>query len=52
MIPYYSNKDAFSIILVFIIFLYFVVFMPDKLGHADNFILANSLVTPSHIVPE
>ncbi len=26
--------------------------MPDKLGHSDNFILANSLVTPAHIVPE
>lgn len=25
---------------------------PDKLGHSDNFILANGLVTPAHIVPE
>lgn len=25
---------------------------PDSLGHSDNFIMANSLVTPSHIVPE
>jgi len=25
---------------------------PDILGHSDNFILANSLVTPAHIVPE
>jgi ubiquinol-cytochrome c reductase cytochrome b subunit len=26
--------------------------MPDKLGHSDNYIAANSLVTPAHIVPE
>jgi len=52
MIPYYSVKDAFSIIIVLIIFLLFVILMPDKLGHSDNFILANSLVTPAHIVPE
>lgn len=30
----------------------FVILAPDKLGHSDNFILANSLVTPAHIVPE
>lgn len=52
MIPYYSVKDAFSIIIVLIIFLFFVILMPDKLGHSDNFILANSLVTPAHIVPD
>jgi len=52
MIPYYGIKDGFSIIIVLIIFSIFVILMPDKLGHSDNFILANSLVTPSHIVPE
>ena len=50
--PYYGVKDAFSIILVLFIFFIFVVWCPDKLGHSDNFILANSLVTPAHIVPE
>ena len=50
--PYYGVKDAFSIILVLFIFFVFVVWCPDKLGHSDNFILANSLVTPAHIVPE
>lgn len=30
----------------------FVIIAPDKLGHSDNFILADSLVTPAHIVPE
>jgi ubiquinol-cytochrome c reductase cytochrome b subunit len=52
MIPYYTLKDAFSINLVLILFLGFVILSPDKLGHSDNFILANSLVTPAHIVPE
>lgn len=52
MIPYYTLKDAFSINLVLILFLGFIILDPDKLGHSDNFILANSLVTPAHIVPE
>jgi ubiquinol-cytochrome c reductase cytochrome b subunit len=26
--------------------------MPDALGHSDNYIKANPLVTPTHIVPE
>jgi ubiquinol-cytochrome c reductase cytochrome b subunit len=51
-VPYYGIKDGFSIIIVLIIFLLFVIIAPDKLGHSDNFILANSLVTPAHIVPE
>lgn len=50
--PYYGVKDAFSIILVLMVFFVFVTWCPDKLGHSDNFILANSLVTPAHIVPE
>jgi len=51
-IPYYGVKDAFSIVLILIIFFFFFIVFPDKLGHTDNFILANSLVTPAHIVPE
>ncbi len=30
----------------------FVFFFPNYLGHPDNYILANPLVTPNHIVPE
>jgi len=52
MIPYYGVKDMFSLIVIFQIFLIFIILMPDKLGHSDNFILANPLVTPAHIVPE
>jgi len=51
-LPYYGIKDGFSIILILIFFFLFVIIAPDKLGHSDNFILANSLVTPAHIVPE
>jgi len=51
-IPYYGIKDAYSIIIFLLIFFTFVFFYPDKLGHSDNYIMANSLVTPAHIVPE
>lgn len=50
--PYYGVKDLFSIFGVLFIFFCFVCFFPDKLGHSDNYIMANSLVTPPHIVPE
>ena len=50
--PYYTVKDGFAIILFLILFASFVFFMPDALGHPDNYIQANPLVTPAHIVPE
>ena len=51
--PYMVMKDAHTALLVFlIIFLWFVFFAPNVLGHPDNYIPANPLVTPSHIVPE
>lgn len=50
--PYYSTKDAFGAILFFMFFATFVFFYPNVLGHPDNYIPANSLVTPTHIVPE
>ena len=50
--PYYTVKDGFAIILFLILFAYFVFFAPNALGHADNSIEANPLVTPAHIVPE
>ncbi len=50
--PYYTVKDGFAIILFLILFALFVFFMPNALGHADNYIPANPLVTPAHIVPE
>ena len=50
--PYYTVKDGFGIAVFVILFATFVFFNPDGLGHPDNYIAANPLVTPPHIVPE
>ena len=50
--PYYTVKDGFAIVVFLVIFAAFVFYMPNVLGHADNYIEANELVTPAHIVPE
>jgi ubiquinol-cytochrome c reductase cytochrome b subunit len=50
--PYFLVKDLFGLFLVLIVFATFVFFYPESLGHTDNYIKANPLVTPSHIVPE
>ena len=42
----------FMILVLMIIFAGFVFFTPNVLGHSDNYIPANPLVTPAHIVPE
>ena len=50
--PYYTIKDLFAIVVFMIFFAYFVFYIPNYLGHADNYIPADPLVTPAHIVPE
>jgi ubiquinol-cytochrome c reductase cytochrome b subunit len=50
--PYYTVKDGFAIAVFMIMFAAFVFFNPNALGHPDNYIPANPLVTPAHIVPE
>jgi ubiquinol-cytochrome c reductase cytochrome b subunit len=50
--PYFSYKDAFIFLVVFATFGALVCYFPNLLGHSDNFIPANPLVTPAHIVPE
>ncbi|MCJ8310093.1 MAG: cytochrome b N-terminal domain-containing protein [Rhizobiaceae bacterium] len=50
--PYATVKDAFAMVVFMIIMCYFVFYMPDYLGHADNYIKADPLTTPAHIVPE
>ena len=50
--PYYTVKDGFALVVFMILFSYFVFFAPNVLGHADNYIPANPLITPAHIVPE
>ncbi len=50
--PYFVIKDLFALVVVLLVFWMIVGFMPNFLGHPDNYIEANPLVTPSHIVPE
>ena len=50
--PYYTIKDLFGLSLVLSIFFFVVFFAPDYLGHPDNYIPADPLKTPAHIVPE
>ena len=50
--PYIVIKDLFALLLFMILFAFFVFYSPNVLGHADNYIEANPLVTPAHIVPE
>ncbi len=50
--PYYTVKDLFGLGVFMIVFAAFVFFMPNALGEPENYIRANPMVTPSHIVPE
>ena len=50
--PYFFVKDLFAFFLGLFIFCFFVFFIPNALGHADNYIPADPMVTPAHIVPE
>jgi ubiquinol-cytochrome c reductase cytochrome b subunit len=50
--PYYTVKDGFAIVVFMILFALVVFYFPQSLGHTDNYIEANPLVTPAHIVPE
>ena len=50
--PYYTVKDFFGFGVFFLVFAYFVFFAPNYLGHPDNYIPADPMVTPAHIVPE
>jgi ubiquinol-cytochrome c reductase cytochrome b/c1 subunit len=50
--PYYTVKDFFGFGVFFLVYSAFIFFAPNYLGHPDNYIEANPLVTPMHIVPE
>ena len=50
--PYFYVKDLFGFFIFVLIFSLFVVYAPNYMGHPDNYIEANPLVTPAHIVPE
>ena len=50
--PYATVKDGVAIVIFMLVFATFVFFAPDAMGHTDNYIKANPLQTPNHIVPE
>jgi ubiquinol-cytochrome c reductase cytochrome b subunit len=50
--PYYFIKDLLGVVFVLYLYLFLITLVPDILGHADNYIKANALSTPVHIVPE
>lgn len=50
--PYYTAKDGVGVLVFLFVFAVLIFFAPDYLGHPDNYIPANPLSTPAHIVPE
>ncbi|KAF2990877.1 cytochrome b N-terminal domain-containing protein [Methylocystis sp. MJC1] len=50
--PYATLKDGFAIGAFLVLYAWMMFFVPNYLGHPDNYIEANPLVTPPHIVPE
>jgi ubiquinol-cytochrome c reductase cytochrome b subunit len=50
--PYAYVKDLFSLIVFIVFFSVFLFFFPNLLGHPDNYIPADPMSTPAHIVPE
>ena len=52
MAPIFLVKDGVTILIAIIALLGLIAYAPNLLGHSDNFVEANSLVTPSSIVPE
>ena len=50
--PYYTAKDMFGLGVFLIAYALIVFFAPNLFGEPDNYIPANPLATPPHIVPE
>jgi ubiquinol-cytochrome c reductase cytochrome b subunit len=50
--PHATVKDGFAMVVFLFFFAYFIFYIPNFLGHADNYVEANPLKTPSEIVPE
>lgn len=50
--PYATSKDGLWMVLFLIFYAWFVFYQPNFLGHPDNYVEANPLATPAHIVPE
>jgi len=50
--PYATAKDSLALVWFMVFYAWFVFYQPNFLGHPDNYVEANPLVTPAHIVPE
>ena len=50
--PYYIAKDGWTLAAFLFIYCAILFFLPNMLGHPDNYIEANPMSTPAHIVPE
>jgi quinol-cytochrome oxidoreductase complex cytochrome b subunit len=50
--PYFTFKDLVTIFLFLLALSLIVCFYPNLMGHSDNYIPANPMVTPASIVPE
>ncbi|HEX8412968.1 MAG TPA: cytochrome b N-terminal domain-containing protein [Sphingomicrobium sp.] len=50
--PYYTSKDGVGVGIFLLLFATLIFFAPNYLGHPDNYVAANPLSTPAHIVPE
>jgi quinol-cytochrome oxidoreductase complex cytochrome b subunit len=50
--PYFFWKDAVGFLFFILFYIFIALYKPDIFGHPDNYIKANAMVTPTHIVPE
>jgi ubiquinol-cytochrome c reductase cytochrome b subunit len=50
--PYFIVKDVFALVLILVVFVAVVGFMPNFFGDPVNYVEANPMSTPEHIVPE
>jgi len=51
-LSYFAIKDLLGVIYLFTVLGFIIIYVPNFLGHPDNYIEANHMVTPLHIVPE
>jgi quinol-cytochrome oxidoreductase complex cytochrome b subunit len=50
--PYYTAKDFFGMTVFMVLYAALVFYAPNYMGDPDNYIPANPMATPPHIVPE
>ena len=50
--PYFAVKDLFAFSCFMLFFATFVFYFPNVLNHPDNYIPADPMHTPAHVVPE